>query len=121
MNSKTALTVVIGTIAGLGLVMGTVAFAQNNGHMGNTQNTDMMGQTIQQNNANLDTHHGKTVQQNTRGRLHGKTVQQDTYGGMHTQPAHNQRPAPTHHADNSQTTGNYPCHDDTSIKSEAKT
>lgn len=118
MNSKTVLTAVIGTIAGLGLAMGTVAFAQNNGHMGYTQETNMMGQPIQQNTAKLDTHHGRTVQQDTH---HGKAVQQDTHGGMHTQPTHNQRPVTTHHADNSQTTGNYPCHDDTTSKSGAKT
>jgi uncharacterized protein YcfJ len=57
MNSKTVLTAIIGAIVGLGLAMGTTAFARDTGHMGG----GMMGQTIQQ---------------NTHGTMHGQNVQQ---------------------------------------------
>jgi len=55
MSSKTILTAVISLIAGLGLAMGTVAFAQNSDHMGG----GMMGQTSQQST------HGTMHDQNT--------------------------------------------------------
>ena len=37
MNSKTVLTAAIGAIAGIGLVMGSIAFATDTGRMGSTQ------------------------------------------------------------------------------------
>ncbi|HEC29909.1 MAG TPA: hypothetical protein ENI65_10025 [Gammaproteobacteria bacterium] len=127
MNSKTVLTAVIGTVAGLGLAMGTMAFAQNNGHMGNTQSTGMMGQTstgmMGQTGTGMmgQTSQSINTRQDTHGNMHDRTVQQGTYGGMHTQPAQNQHPETSHHADNSQATGNYPCHADTTVKNGPKT
>ncbi len=102
MNSKTVLTAAIAVIAGLGLAMGPVAFAQHNGTMGNQQGAGMMGQgagmmgqgagmmgQAPQRIANPSdmrgTMHGQTARQDTRGTMHGQTARQDTHGTMHDQ------------------------------------
>jgi len=110
MNSKTVITSIIGAIAGLFLAMGTVAFAQDTSHMGNTQATGMMGEYNQQTTSSLrvqDTMHGKAVKQDT-----SKNINKDTNKGMHTQSTQPQRPVAGHHAGYSQTRGDYPCHAD---------
>ncbi len=98
MNTKTALKAVLGTVAGLGLTMAAVAFAQD-GHMGtNTQAGGMMGQTTQQTT-------------NGHGNMGGS--QQNTHDGMHG----NTQPTTDHHANSNQKTNDYPCHGKTDAKS----
>jgi len=111
MNSKTVVTAIVGAIAGLGLAMGTVAFAHNTDHMGNIQDNTMMGQTYQ---------HGSNSQ-NTHDTMHNNTVQKGTLGNMHAQSNQGQHSVTGHHTDNSQATGNYPCHANTGVKSAPKT
>ncbi|MFV2061437.1 MAG: hypothetical protein ACC653_12195 [Gammaproteobacteria bacterium] len=102
MKSKTVITAIIGTIAGLALTMGTIAYATNFDHMGNNQTSSMMGQTYTQ---------------DTRDTMHGNTVKQGTHGDMHTQSTQNQHPVIGHHTANSQTTtSNSPCHADSGNK-----
>jgi len=116
MNTKSALTAILGTIAGLFLAMGTVAFAQDTGHMGNTQATGMMGQYDQQTTRAPvipDSMHGKTVKQDT-----SKPINKNIDRGMHTQSTQPQRPVSSHHAGYSQTGSDYPCHAD--IKNGSK-
>ncbi len=134
MNTKTFVTAIVGAVVGLGLAMGTMAFADHTGHMGNYQATQatsinqnshenmhgktvyggnthtlgqgMMGQSTQQNAKPLDIH----------GQMHGKTSAQNSYGGMHQQSA-----VTTHHAKLSQPAKNVLCHENTSAKIDAKT
>jgi len=96
MNSKTILTVVIGTIAGLGLAMGTVAFARDTDHMGG----GMMGQSSQQYT------HGTMHDQNTaKGKKNAKKGKRGTT---------------VRHADAGQYMGNVSCHGDTITKGKSK-
>ncbi|MFV1998408.1 MAG: hypothetical protein ACC641_10400 [Acidiferrobacterales bacterium] len=91
MNSKTVLTAVISLIAGLGLAMGTVAFAKNSDHMGG----GMMGQSAQQYS------HGNN--------MHDQNVTKGKRGSK------------ARKADASKSTGNNFCHSDTIAKSGSKT
>ncbi len=104
MKSKTVLHIVLGGVAGLALAMGTMAFAQNTDHMGNTTTGGgMMGQTIQ-----------KTNTTGGHGYMHETTApQKTTYGGMHTQ---SNIPVGTHHASFNKAPANTPCHSDTTAK-----
>ncbi len=98
MNSKTILTAVIGTIVGLGLAMGTVAFARDTDHMGGG---GMMGQSSQQYT------HGTMHDQNTpKGKKNAKK---------------GKRGATIRHADAGMFTGNASCHGDTITKGKSKT
>lgn len=100
MNSKTLVTTVLSVTAALGLLMGTVAFAQNTDHMGHTQTS---------------------TSQDSNDTMHGKTVQKNSHGSMHVQSGQNQNPVTGHHTDINKTTDNYPCHDDTVVKGGKKT
>ncbi len=75
MKGKTILTAIVGAIAGLGLFMGTIAFAQDNSHMGYNQNTSMMGQT------NQNTMHGQPTHGNTNT-MHGQTLAKNDHHGL---------------------------------------
>ena len=97
MKSKKLATYLVGAVTGVGLAIGTMAFAQNTFDHGS-----MMGQTTQQ--TSQGTMHGQTVPQTTAGGMHGQTVPQTTAGGMHGQAVKNKVPAmhggiTTHHAD----------------------
>lgn len=87
MKGKTLLTAIVGVIAGLGLTMGAIAFAQDRGHMGSTQNTGMMGQSNQNTMHGQPTHgstntmHGQTLAKNDH---HGKIQRSDTCHGNDT-------------------------------------
>ena len=87
MNSKKLATYLLGAVTGVGLAMGSVAFAQNTlDH----HNGGMMGQTTQQ--TAHDSMHGKTTPQTTQGGMHGQTAQQASPGGMHEQAVKNNVP-----------------------------
>ncbi len=75
MKTKTVITTIVGVIAGLGLFMGTMAYAQDYGHMGSTQGTGMMGQTSQ------NSMHGQTMNRDTHGSMHGQTVANNNQHG----------------------------------------
>ncbi len=78
MNKKTMTAYLVGTIAGLGLAMGSVAFAQN---MGNSNN-HAMGQS---NQAGM---HGQSMNMGTMGQTSRVGMQgQTTQSGMHNQAA----------------------------------
>ena len=102
MNSKTVLTAVLGGIAGIGLVMGTIAFATDTGRMGNTQGGGMMGQgggmmgqgggmmgkTTQQHTTTPGPHgtmQNQTTGKTTPGTMHGQAGKTGTHGTMHGQ------------------------------------
>ncbi len=97
MNSKTLVTAVVAALVGVGLAVGTVSFAQNTGHMGNYQNTGMMGQTTQKTG---------TL---THGTMHGQTVLQNTHGNMHGKNFRDHNPG-THHANAGRFAADAPCH-----------
>lgn len=96
MNTKTTLKAVLGTVAGLSLVMAAAAYAQN-GHMNtNGQSGGMMGQTTQQ----TTTEHGNM----------SNMGEQDKHGNMHeqskTRSDHHGSTSAEHHTDGTQKTYN---------------
>lgn len=81
MNSKTLSTYLIGAVAGLGLAVGSVAFAQNTGYSNNHHDNGAMGQTTQQTTHNGM--HGQAIPQTAQNGMHGQAIPQATQGGMH--------------------------------------
>jgi len=132
MNTKTIVTAIIGAVVGLGLTFGTMAFAGHTSHMGNsqsTQTTNTHGSMHGKATYGGNTHAlgqgmmGQTTPQKATqtGGMMGQTAPQTTpagMGGMHQQaPVTTQ----THHASYKQPVKNTLCHEDTVIKSDAKT
>ena len=74
MNKKILSTYLVGAVAGLGLAMGSVAFAQN---MGNSNN-HTMGQSV-----NMGTHGSNTMGHTNQAGMNGQVMQ----NGMHKQTA----------------------------------
>ncbi len=74
MNSKKLATYLLGTVTGVGLAIGSVAFAQN---------------TLDHHNGGMM---GQTTQQTTHDAMHGKTTPKTTQGGMHEQAVKNNVP-----------------------------
>ena len=85
MNTKTLLTAVVGGFVGLALAMGTMVFAQNTGHMGQTTQKTMTNQNTH------DSMHGNTVAAQMGGMM-GQTTPKTTkslttYDSMHGKTA----------------------------------
>jgi len=99
MNKKTLSTYLVGAITGLGLTMGSVAFAQNMGNsnnhaMGPSNQTGMHGQTV-----NMGNNGNKPMGQTNQAGMNGQVMQ----NGMHKQTAKmgfrgNMHGGSTHHA-----------------------
>jgi len=75
MKSKTIFNYVIGAVAGVGLTMGSVAFAVNTGHSDGHHAGSTMGNTTEQ------TTQGSMTGKTTQGGMSGKT----NMGGMQGQ------------------------------------
>jgi len=92
MNSKTIFNYVIGAVAGVGLTIGSAAFAVNTVHGNGNHSGGMMGNATQQTtpagmhgSTNAKTYGGmmgNTTQQATQNGMHGNTAQ-TAAGGMH--------------------------------------
>ncbi|VAW98431.1 hypothetical protein MNBD_GAMMA21-803 [hydrothermal vent metagenome] len=80
MNSKTIFNYVIGAVAGIGLTIGSAAFAVNTVHGNGNHSGGMMGNATQQ--ATPAGMHGNTNAK-TYGGMMGNTTQQAIQNGMH--------------------------------------
>ncbi len=80
MNNKTIFNYVIGAVAGVGLTVGSAAFAVNTVHGNGNHSGGMMGNTTQQ--TTPTGMHGQTTQK-TYGGMMGNTTQQATQNDMH--------------------------------------